>query len=74
MKFLDQLCLFHEQKYAFGSLVSDESIQQFMDKVYELADENLIPAKAFKSIFPGSSMDNMREQLGNVCGIFEPLF
>ncbi|KAI4342257.1 hypothetical protein MLD38_026900 [Melastoma candidum] len=66
LKFLDKLCLFHEQKLAFGSSVSDESIQQFMNKVYELADENLLPAKAFKSIFPESSIENIREQLGNV--------
>lgn len=65
--FLDQLCSFYEYKYILSSSLSVESTQEFMDKVYELADENGLPTKGFKSILPEYSSDKMIAYINKAC-------
>uniref|UniRef100_A0A2P2MAC6 Uncharacterized protein MANES_10G121900 n=1 Tax=Rhizophora mucronata TaxID=61149 RepID=A0A2P2MAC6_RHIMU len=65
LNFLDNLCSFYEGKYILGSSVEAESIQVFLDKVYELIDANKLPLEAYKSTLE-ISPDEMRKNLKKV--------
>lgn len=66
LNFLEHLCSFYEQKYIQASSVAAESTQTFIDKVYDLADANELPRKAYKSILSEFSADKVKNQLNKV--------
>lgn len=68
LNFLEHLCSFYEQDYILASSVATESAQTFIDKVYELADANELPLKAYKSTLSEFSVDKMKKQLNKVYG------
>ncbi|KAJ7002680.1 UDP-glucose:glycoprotein glucosyltransferase isoform X1 [Populus alba x Populus x berolinensis] len=70
LSFLEHLCSFYEQKYILASSVAAESTQTFMDKVYDLADANELPQKAYKSILSEFSADKVKKQLNKVSQFF----
>ncbi|GLT63971.1 hypothetical protein SLA2020_364930 [Shorea laevis] len=66
LDFLDKLCSFYEQKYIFVSPKAAENTQAFLDKVYELAEANGLPSKAFKSALSEFSIDQLRKHVNKV--------
>lgn len=66
LNFLDHLCSFYEKKYILASSGPPESMQPFIDKVYELAAANELSLTAYKSVLPEFSVDKMREHLNKV--------
>lgn len=66
LDFLDKLCSFYEQKYAFASPEAAENTQAFLDKVYELAEANGLPSKVLKSALPEFSIDQLRRHVNKV--------
>ncbi|KAI9397239.1 hypothetical protein POPTR_003G018900v4 [Populus trichocarpa] len=70
LNFLEHLCSFYEQKYIQASSVAAESTQTFIDKVYDLADANELPQKAYKSILSEFSADKVKNQLNKVSQFF----
>lgn len=63
---MDQLSSFYENKYILVSSIVAESTQEFMDKVYELADENGLSSDAFKSMLLEFSVNKIRGDLNKV--------
>ncbi|MBA0788613.1 hypothetical protein Gotri_025715 [Gossypium trilobum] len=66
LDFLDQLCSFYEHKYILRSTTAAESNQEFVDKVYELAEANELFSKPYKSSLPEASDLKLRERLNKV--------
>jgi UDP-glucose:glycoprotein glucosyltransferase len=66
LDFLDKLCSFYEQNYFFASPTAAENTQAFLDKVYELAEANGLPSKAFKSALPEFSIDQLKKHVNKV--------
>ncbi|CAN1305583.1 UDP-glucose:glycoprotein glucosyltransferase [Linum perenne] len=66
LMFLDHMSTYFEQNYVFTSSGSVESSQVFMDKIYELADANGLPLKAYKSALPESSTEDMKTYMSKV--------
>lgn len=66
LDFLDQLCSFYEREYMLASSIVAESIQPFLEKVYELADANGIPSKGYKSAISEFSIEKSRNHLKQV--------
>ncbi|TYJ03442.1 hypothetical protein E1A91_A12G028100v1 [Gossypium mustelinum] len=66
LDFLDQLCSFYEHKYILRSTTAAESNQEFVDKVYELAEANELFSKAYKFLLPEASDLKLREHLNKV--------
>ncbi|XVE66939.1 hypothetical protein DITRI_Ditri08aG0119800 [Diplodiscus trichospermus] len=66
LEFLDQLCSFYEHNYVRRSPTAAESTQAFIDKVYELAEANEMPSKAYKSSLPEASVPKLREHLNKM--------
>ncbi|KAA8545514.1 hypothetical protein F0562_020298 [Nyssa sinensis] len=64
--FLDQLCSFYEREYILASSSISESNQAFINKVCELADENGLPSKEYKSTLSAISVDKMASHLNKV--------
>ncbi|CAK7357042.1 unnamed protein product [Dovyalis caffra] len=73
LNFLAHVCSFYEQKYILASPVAAESTQTFVDKVYDLADANELPLKAYKSTFSEFSVEEMKKQLNKVSQFFYQL-
>ncbi|XP_027931508.1 UDP-glucose:glycoprotein glucosyltransferase [Vigna unguiculata] len=69
LDFLDQLCLFYQQKYFLAPVVEVEGTQTFIDKVCELAEANGLPSEGYKSALLKFSADEVRRHLNKV-GIF----
>lgn len=63
--FLDKLCSFYEQRY-FASSGADDNTKTFLDEVYELAEANGLPSKAFRSALPEFSFNQLRKHANKV--------
>ncbi|KAG6709705.1 hypothetical protein I3842_06G146800 [Carya illinoinensis] len=63
--FLDKLCSFYEQRY-FASSGADDNTKAFLDEVYELAEANGLPSKAFRSALPEFSVNQLRKHANKV--------
>ncbi|KAE8009047.1 hypothetical protein FH972_005504 [Carpinus fangiana] len=66
LDFLDKLCSLYEQNYFFASPTAAENTQAFLDKVYEVAEANGLPSKAFKSALPEFSIDQLKKHVNKV--------
>ncbi|KAK8617673.1 hypothetical protein V6N13_080581 [Hibiscus sabdariffa] len=66
LEFLDQVCSFYEHNYILRSPAAAESTQAFITKIYELAEENQLPSKAYKSSLSEASNLKLREHLNKV--------
>ncbi|XP_075520697.1 UDP-glucose:glycoprotein glucosyltransferase isoform X1 [Primulina tabacum] len=65
LNFLDRLCVFYEQEYILVSGVT-ESYQALIDKIFELADENMLPSKGYESARTGFCAEEIRSRLNKV--------
>ncbi|MBA0717017.1 hypothetical protein Golax_004863 [Gossypium laxum] len=74
LDFLDQLCSFYEHKYILRSTTAAESNQEFVDKVYELAEANELFSKPYKSSLPEASDLKLRERLNKVTPLGASVF
>ncbi|MBA0862880.1 hypothetical protein Goshw_013908 [Gossypium schwendimanii] len=74
LDFLDQLCSFYEHKYILRSTTAAESNQEFVDKVYELAEANELFSKPYKSSLPEASDVKLRERLNKVTPLGASVF
>lgn len=67
LNFLDHLCSFYEQNYGpFPIEAESTQINKFMDKVYELADENGLSSNAYKSMLEEFAAGEIRGYLNEV--------
>lgn len=65
LQFLDQLCSLYENMLVQKSSGAGETTQAFIDKVCELAEENDLPSKAYRSLSENSDGE-VKEQLHKV--------
>ncbi|KAM7478863.1 hypothetical protein LguiA_027076 [Lonicera macranthoides] len=66
LNFLDQLCTFYDREYILASSLDDESRKALLEKVFELADANGLPAKSYKSALSEFSIDELKNHLNKV--------
>lgn len=68
LNFLDKLCSYYEHEYILDPSVAAQMghTDKFLNKVYELADENGLSTNAFKSALGEFDTDKMRDHLNKV--------
>ncbi|XP_057538898.1 UDP-glucose:glycoprotein glucosyltransferase [Amaranthus tricolor] len=66
LKFLDQLCSLYETSIMKNSSAKTENIEEFIEKVTDLADVNRLPSKVYKSLLTNFSVDDLHKQLNKV--------
>ena len=76
LKFLDQLCSLYETSIMKNSSAKTENIEEFIEKVTDLADVNRLPSKVYKSLLTNFSVDDLHKQLNKVsdCLFFQCIF
>ncbi|KAL2942987.1 UDP-glucose:glycoprotein glucosyltransferase [Bienertia sinuspersici] len=60
LKFLDQLCSLYENVFMTNST---DSVKEFIEKVFDLADVNELPSKLYHSLLTETSVNDLKLQL-----------
>ncbi|RAL49511.1 hypothetical protein DM860_012944 [Cuscuta australis] len=66
LEFLDQLCLFYEREHMQLLTPPTEDNRLFINKVFEMANENGLPSKGYESALPGLSDDMIKTYMSKV--------